>query len=130
MERLSESLKLHWPDGLNLLLGVWLVVSPWILGFTGVKYAPGNAYVVGVIIAVAAVSALLAFHEWEEWVNIILGVWLVITPWLFGFGTLAPTTETLAAFAATWNFVIVGLLVVGLAAWSAIIMRKHGQPAT
>jgi hypothetical protein len=130
MEKLSGSLKRHWQDGVNFLLGFWLVVSPWILGFTEMKYAPGNAYVVGVIIAVAGASALVAFHEWEEWVNITLGLWIFATPWLLEFGTLSFAAEAQAAFAATWNFIIVGLLVTGLAAWSTYSVRKHGHLAT
>ena len=127
MDKMSESVKRHWQDGGNLLLGVWLVASPWILGFTEIQYAPGNAYVLGVIIAVAAASALVAFQEWEEWVNITLGVWLIAMPWLLEFGTITFTAETQAVFAATWNFTIVGLLVAGLAAWSTYSMRKSGH---
>jgi hypothetical protein len=67
--------------------------------------------VVGVIIAVAALAALAAFQEWEEWVNVLLGAWLVISPYVLGFSGLS---------AALWNQVIVGLLVAVLAAWAAM----------
>lgn len=126
MEKILESVKRHWQDSGNFLIGVWLIASPWTLGFTEVKYAPGNAYIVGVIVAVAAVSALVSFQEWEEWVNITLGVWLILTPWLFDLAAMAVAAETKAAFFATWNFIIAGLLVTGLAAWSTYNMRKHG----
>jgi hypothetical protein len=63
-------------------------------------------------------------------VNITLGLWLIASPWLFNFGTMTLATEAQPAFAATWNFVIVGLLVTGLAAWSTYSMRKHGHFVT
>lgn len=56
----------QWRDSANFVLGLWLIVSPWILQYAGVPYAVWNAYVLGAIIAVAALSALIAFHEWEE----------------------------------------------------------------
>jgi hypothetical protein len=49
-------------DGGNLLLGIWFIASPWILGFTEINYAPENAYVLGVIIAVTAASMLPDFR--------------------------------------------------------------------
>ena len=39
----------------------------------------------GAAIAAIAVAAIVAFSDWEEWLNLALGVWLMISPWLFGF---------------------------------------------
>jgi hypothetical protein len=77
----------YWEDTLNLVLGVALFVSPLVLGFTSVPAAATNAYIVGVIIAAMALAALFAFQAWEEWVSAILGVWLVISPWVLGFSS-------------------------------------------
>ena len=82
-----DTAKRHWQDICNFLLGVWLIFSPWIFGFTHVKYAAGNSYILGAIIGVAAASVLVAFHEWEEWVNMVLGLWLIVSPWILKFGT-------------------------------------------
>jgi len=46
----------------------------------------------------------------------VLGAWLVIAPWVLGFGSLA---------AAAWNHVIVGLLVLALAAWELRDVRQR-----
>lgn len=43
---------------------------------------------------------------WEEWVNVVLGVWLILSPWILGFSGMT---------GAMWNAVIVGLLVGVLA---------------
>lgn len=130
MDSLYESAKKHWQDSLNLILGLWVIASPWALGFTDVQYAPVNAVVIGIIIAAMAVWALVAFHEWEEWVNVFLGLWLFVTPWLFGFAAMSSAATAGSAYAASWNFVISGLLIAGLAIWSRHDMRKQGPLAT
>src|SRR5947208_3464003 len=110
MSNFSDKLAAQWKDAVNLVLGVWLVVSPWALGFVG-DYAPTwNTWVVGVIIAIAAIAALVSFNRWEEWVNAVLGVWLALSPLIFGFGSL---------MYPAWNHVIVGAIVAILAIWSA-----------
>jgi hypothetical protein len=109
MAMYDERLSSQWRDAGNLLLGLWLAISPWLLSYAGEATPAWNAHAVGVIIAVAALAAFAAFQEWEEWVNVALGAWLVISSYLLGFSNLA---------AAFWNQLIVGLLVVLLAAWT------------
>jgi hypothetical protein len=48
---------------------------------------------------------LSVFRPWEEWINVALGAWLVISPWVLG----------IAVPAATANFVVVGALIIVLA---------------
>ena len=72
-------------DAANFVLGLWLVVSPWVLTYTTTTTAAQNAWVVGAVIAIAALAALLAFHQWEEWVNVALAAWLFVSPWILGF---------------------------------------------
>jgi len=87
--------------------------------------AAWNAWIVGIAIAAVAVWAVAWFAPWQDWVNGVLGAWLVIAPWVLGFGSLA---------AAAWNHVIVGLLVLALAAWELWDVRQRatawtGSPA-
>jgi len=111
MVDIGKRLTDQWKDAVNLVLGLWLIVSPWALGFAADKTPTWNAWVVGVVIAVAALAALIAFNKWEEWVEAALGAWLIVSPYLLGF-----TAQT----HATWNQVIVGVIVGGLAIWSAM----------
>ena len=126
MARVAQSTE-RWRDWVMLVLGAWLFLSPWILGFaTGVPVgaeavagptaAAWNAWIVGVVVAVLAIWAIAMFAEWQDWLNGILGVWLIIAPWVLGFGGLA---------AAAWNHVIVGLLVLVLAAWELWEVRQR-----
>jgi hypothetical protein len=91
----------------NVVLGAILFVSPWFLGFRAEDYATWNAWITGGIIAVVALMASVQAYDWEEWVNLIAGVWAVISPWLIGFSGVAT---------AMWTHVAVGLIVAALAA--------------
>ena len=119
MNNFSVLLKEHWQDGISVLVGVWLVTSPWVLGYYGISAAMWNSVVLGVIFAVAAGAALLKFHEWEEWINVVLGAWLIVSPWLLNYAVMG---------VAAWNHVIVGLLVLTLSSWS--IWHFRHQPGT
>jgi hypothetical protein len=37
-----------------------------------------GAMIAGLVIEVIAIAALVSFAQWEEWVNLILGLWVVI----------------------------------------------------
>ena len=93
-------------DVANLILGAFLFVSPWIFGFSG-STAAENANIVGVIIAVLAIAALAAFAIWEEWLNLIVGLWTLVSPWVLGFQS---TTKAMTVS------VVVGIAVAILAA--------------
>ncbi len=100
-------MKKHWEDWGNLVLGLWIFASPWILQFTTANSTvTWNLYIVGIAVAAVAATALLAFQAWEEWTNLALGAWLFASPWILGF-----STSTLLM----WNAVIAGTIVVVLA---------------
>lgn len=105
----------RWQDSANVLLGVWLVVSAWVLGFTEVTTAFYNALFFGAVLAIAAFAAIVNFHKWEEWLGALVGAWLIVSPWFLGFGMFEAGG---AATAATWNTLITGILALGLAGWS------------
>jgi hypothetical protein len=80
-------------DVANLILGAILFFSPWMFGFDAGK-ASENANIAGIAIAVLAVAALAAFAVWEEWLNLIVGLWVLVSPWILGFqGTTAMTVH-------------------------------------
>jgi SPW repeat len=108
-------------DWINLVLAAFLFISPWIFQFADNMTASWNAWVCGVIIAALALSAIAWFAEWEEWINIALGVWLVIAPWVLGFSAVP---------SAMWTHVILGLVIAAFAAWSAWSAHYGGTQAT
>lgn len=121
MPALSNRLTTHWRDAANLVLGLWLVISPWALSYMMETIPTWNAIIVGVVIAVAAIAALVAFHVWEEWVNVALAVWLIVSPFVLGY---ASHTTVL------WNQIIVGALVGILALWTALTTPETGITAS
>jgi hypothetical protein len=48
----------RWQDRTNLVLGAWLFVATWLLGFASVSVGAWNAWIVSVVVALAAFSAL------------------------------------------------------------------------
>ncbi|WP_412033495.1 SPW repeat protein [Mesorhizobium sp. CO1-1-8] len=44
----------------------------------------------------------MAFHKYEEWANLVVGLWIVAAPWVLGFAGLA---------AAMWSHAIAGAVV-------------------
>lgn len=104
-----------WCDVANLILGVVLFFSPWLFGFSGGP-ASQNAYVAGIVIAVLAIAALAAFAVWEEWLNLIVGLWTLIAPWVLGFhGNRTAMTV----------HVVIGIAVAVLAAIELWIMSQN-----
>jgi len=121
MTTFNEKLTAQWKDAGNLLLGIWLAISPWVLSYASEVTAAWNAHVIGVIIAVAALAALVAFQKWEEWVNAALAAWLIVSPYILGFSGLA---------SALWNQLIVGVLVGALAIWAAVTASDQATART
>ena len=106
----------HWQDPVNALLGVWLVLSPWALGFQGNTLAMSNAAVIGVALVAAAVGAILVPRAWEEWTEGALGLWLVVSPWILGFDAIRDAMLSTA---------ITGLAVVVLALWTLLTDQDY-----
>jgi hypothetical protein len=68
----------------NLILGVFLFFTPWIFHYP-VGLESQNAMLTGIVIAVLSIAALAAFAVWEEWLNLIVGLWLIVSPWVLKF---------------------------------------------
>ncbi len=108
-------LRAHYQDWINLVCAVLLFISPWVLAFSGDVMATRAAWITGVVVAIFAVAALVQFAEWEEWVSLLLGVWMIVAPWVVGFSGVG------VAVAA---FVVLGI-VVALASMSEIWQIRH-----
>ena len=75
-------------DWINLVCGVLLFISPWALGFAGDLMAARTAWVGGIVIGVMAIAALVQFAEWEEWVALVVGLAVAVSPWVLGFAAM------------------------------------------
>jgi hypothetical protein len=71
-------------DLYNLLLAAVLFASPWLFKLTNV---PGklDLWATSAVIGLISLAAIIAYKDWEEWANILLGLWLIASPWFLGF---------------------------------------------
>lgn len=99
----------HWQDLANAAIGLWVILSPWALGFQGMSMAMSNAVVMGLALVAAALGAMLLPQAWEEWGEGLLGLWLLASPWLLGFS---------AERGAMLSTALSGLAVLLLALWT------------
>ena len=104
----------QWQDWSSWALGIWLLLSPWALFFEYEPAALHNALVVGALIIVVEVVELSIFRDWQEWINVALGGWLLVSPWALG----------IASTAARLNFMAVGALVLALALYEIRDLRS------
>ena len=103
--------KIH--DWITLIIGIWLILSPWILRYHHLDYA-WNSYISGALVAVLSIFALKKRNEWIEWVNMIIGLWLFFSPWLLG----------MIAIPEMWNHWIAGILIAVASGLRIMEVRK------
>lgn len=105
--------RLNW---VNLALGIWVLLSPFVLGFSNNGPAQWNNVATGIAVALMAV---LGASVW----NIALGIWLFLSPFVLGFSQLP---------APLWNNVILGALigVIALSLSSSTRRTAAAPPAS
>ena len=109
VHRTSSRAGISW---VNILLGAWVIISPFALGFAGhVSAMWNNVATGGAIIVLAAIRASTAQQPGWSWSNVILGIWLIISPFALVFGMPV----------AMWNNVIVGIIVTIVALANASV---------
>lgn len=96
-------------DLVTLVLAVCLFISPWVMGFRPETMASWNVWLVAIVLGALATAALSVFAEWEEWANLALGAWLIVSPWILGFAANA---------GAMWTAMVVGVLVAAVSLWA------------
>src|SRR5262249_19115749 len=104
-------------SGINIVLGIWLIVAPFLFGYAGIPTALWNDIFVGLIVLAAACIRITDVETMFDlgWVNFIAGIWLLVAPWAFSYAIyLSPL----------WNDLILGILVLVVAA-SGMFVRPH-----
>ncbi len=115
--------EIRWQDWTIVLLGVWLVLSPFFgIGAIG-DVAAINSYLIGAVVTLVAFMAIAKSEVWKEYTNLTLGLWLIAAPFVLSFTNLA---------GPMWNQIIVGLLISAAAFDVTLRMSKptkgHGGP--
>jgi hypothetical protein len=71
-------------DLYNLVLAAILLVCPWLFTLTNTT-ARVDLWASSLAVILISLAAIAAFAKWEEWANLILGLWLIASPWILGF---------------------------------------------
>ncbi|HYC16501.1 MAG TPA: SPW repeat protein [Pseudolabrys sp.] len=66
-----------------------LILAPWIFGFTSAAIPSANAVISGAVLGLASISAIVILAEWPEWVSLVVGLWVAISPWVVGYDATA-----------------------------------------
>ncbi|MGW7689641.1 SPW repeat protein [Streptomyces asiaticus] len=101
-ERAATTPQARAVEGLTLLAGLYLAISPWVVGFfaTGTGLTVNNL-ITGLAVAILALGFGSAYERTHGlgWVVAAIGIWTIITPWVVS-GPSA-TTGTMVSNVAT-----------------------------
>ncbi|MBR1120808.1 SPW repeat protein [Bradyrhizobium lablabi] len=81
-----------WEDWLGMALGVLIVLSPWFptqapheMVDAERSFIVLNTFTVGLLVFGLAQLEYVALQRWEEVAEILLGLWLIVSPYIFGY---------------------------------------------
>jgi len=75
-----------WEDLFSALCGVLIILSPGLAGGDVGVAAMISAGLAGVIITMLALLDLMDHQRWEELLELICGLWVVVSPLVIGYG--------------------------------------------
>ena len=107
-ERVAESMSAHVTFGLALLTGLYVAASPWIVGFSARGSLATSDLIVGIAVAFLAYgfATTLDRAHGMTWTLPVLGVWVIISPWILPGGALTA--------GMIWSHVVAGALMTFL----------------
>jgi len=108
---------MYWITG---ILGLALIVAPFVLGYSGDTTALWSSIILGVIVVVASGIQGLVHDvtKWEYWVAGIAGLLAVVAPFVLHFNTL--TT-------ALWASVILGAVMAILSGYEVFATQSEAK---
>lgn len=95
----------RWEDWMNLLVGLWLLISPLLMAFPAGYGSTGawNSYISGALLIVINWVALARPAAWQEWISVLIGAWLIVATFALGIADQR---------LVMWNNLIAGLVVL------------------
>ena len=96
--------------------GLWEIIAPFALGYSSTTGAMVDAIILGILLLALGIWAALVNSEGTikvlNWINAVLGLWLVIAPFALSYSGVS---------GATVNDIIVGIVVIILGVWAAVV---------
>ena len=123
-ERVAESMSAHLTFGLALLTGLYVATSPWIVGFSARGSLATSDLIVGIAVAFLAYgfATTLDRAHGMTWTLPVLGVWVIISPWILPGGALTA--------GMIWSHVVAGALMTFLGLNATYFGMRTREAAT
>ncbi|HEY2855941.1 MAG TPA: SPW repeat protein [Gemmatimonadaceae bacterium] len=99
---------LKYASGLAALVGVYMQLATWMQDLD-IGNQLNGVVLGGVATILGTARYCRAAGPWAGWVVSLIGVWFILSPWLYRY----------AGEAWMWNSIVVGLAMVMLGVWSA-----------
>src|SRR5512139_2227240 len=79
-----------WEDWCGMLLGALIIASPWFpindeAAIAGRQLIILNAVTIGLVVLALAQLEYVALQRWEEVIAIMVGLWLIVSPYVLGY---------------------------------------------
>jgi hypothetical protein len=107
---------MKWRNGISAIIGIWFIIAPWLLGFSGHTAALWTSVVGGAIQLIS--SAWAAFLDdssgwkvWQTWVSLLMGVWFIVQPFAL---------QLQGNVGEAWSSVILGIITIALNLWTML----------
>jgi hypothetical protein len=120
-EEAAETPTAQVAEGLLFASGLFLAMSPWVVGFTSQSALTMSNLFTGIAVAVLALGFASAYGRTHRvaWVTPLIGAWTIVAPWL----VYGPTPS---ARAITTNVIVGAVCVLLSLAMMSVSMRSTG----
>lgn len=120
MEKILKNAKLE--NAVTLVLGVYVFFIPWTLmdGLSPSRFnfIEWNFIMLGGAVVYSSVSSLKKMQAWKEWINLLSGVWLFISPFLLFY---FDNTVLL------WNSIVAAVLIIRASTLAIPMTDKYDE---
>jgi hypothetical protein len=103
-----------WAAIINVLLGLWLMISPDLLQFEDV--ASDNYYIVGPLVLTFAITSIWEVNRSVRFFNTAAGIWLIASPFILDFQSRD----------STWVTLLTGFLITAFSFVKGRIKKNYG----
>ncbi|MFL6052687.1 MAG: SPW repeat protein [Actinoallomurus sp.] len=83
-DRVAETPSAQMVNGVTFLVGLYLAISPWVVGFNPRAPLTVNNLIIGAALALLALGFTSAYGRTHgvTWIAPLIGVWTIIAPWV------------------------------------------------
>ncbi len=107
------------------LIGIFMGISPFLFGYSYQPVAMWNSILIGLALLILGIASAVSSNPYTariiDWINMLFGIWMVISPFILGYAFVS--------FAVYNIQVILGLFVTAMEAIAALSIFTPGTPA-